>query len=169
MLGYVNNGGFDYPPSGLPFDRVIENVRGARTEIVVDENSNKVLRVEFHNTRVAFRHVSQLLLLQPGFYRLTGAAKSVDLRNDRGMQWTISCADGQQLVSTDRVAGTRPWSAFDVPFEVANREGCRVQSIRLVLAARIPAEQEIGGEIWYDDLRIVRGETTAASQPDKMD
>jgi hypothetical protein len=168
MLGLLNNGGFDHPVSGLPFDWMIGDVRGARTEIVVDENSNRALRVEFYNTRVPFRHVSQLLLLQPGTYKLQGEVKSAGLRNARGMQWTISCAEGrgQQLGATDRVADTMPWSSFEMSFDVPAGDGCRLQVIRLVLAARIASEQEAAGTIWYDSLRIEHDDgAAAASQP----
>jgi hypothetical protein len=170
MLGLLNNGGFDHPVSGLPFDWTIGAVRGARTEIVVDENSNRALRVEFHNTRVPFRHVSQLLLLQPGTYRLQGEVRSVGLRNERGMQWTISCREGkrQQLGATDRVRGSTGWTAFGMSFDVPEGDECRVQEIRLVLAARIAAEQEAAGEIWYDSLRIERNDNAAVvSQPNQ--
>jgi hypothetical protein len=166
-LDYLNNGGFDLPLSGLPFDWTIDGVNGARAAIVVDDNANKVLRVEFHDTRVAFRHVSQLLLLQPGSYQLTGAARSVELLNDRGMQWIIACADGEQIAATDRISGTRPWTPFSLTFEVPNRSGCAVQSLRLVLAARIPAEQRVRGEIWYDNLRIARDEISRQPRADR--
>lgn len=158
MLGHLNNGGFDHPISGLPFDWTVAYVRGARTSIVVDAESNRKLRVEFHNTRVPYRHVSQLLILQPGTYQLTGIVTSLGLANDRGMQWVISCVGGagQQLGATDRVSGTNPWRDFILPFEVPNSDDCRVQEIRLMLAARIAAEQQVAGEITYDSLHIER-------------
>jgi hypothetical protein len=160
MLGHLNNGGFDHPISGLPFDWRIESVRGARTEIVVDANANRALRVEFHNTRVPFQHVSQMLLLQPGEYRLHGQVRAVALTNERGMRWVISCVDDRRMVllETDRVTGSTPWTEFDAPFDVRDDDRCRAQEIRLVLAARIAAEQEVGGEIWYDGLQIERRE-----------
>ena len=157
-LAHLNNGGFDHPISGLPFDWIIANVRGARTSIVADAESNQRLRVEFYNTRVPYRHVSQLLILQPGSYRLTGAVKSTGLANERGMQWVISCAEGarQRLAETDRISGTTPWREFALPFEVPDQDECRAQEIRLTLAARIAAEQQVAGEISYDSLQIER-------------
>jgi hypothetical protein len=116
--------------------------------------------VEFHNTRVPFQHVSQLLLLQPGQYRLHGQVRAVALTNERGMRWVISCVEDRRkvLLETDRVTGSTPWTEFDAPFDVPDDERCRAQEIRLVLAARIAAEQEVGGEIWYDGLQIERRE-----------
>jgi hypothetical protein len=166
MLGLLNNGGFDTPISGLPFDWTIGNVRGARTEIVVDDKSNRALRVEFYNTRVPYRHVSQLLILRPGRYRLVGDVMSVDLKNERGLQWTVSCASGEQLAATNRVTGSTPWTKFEASFDVPDRAECRGQEVRLSLAARIAAEQEAVGEIWYDNLRIERTDPGAVEQPD---
>ncbi len=165
MLGLLNDGGFEYPVSGLPFDWTIGNVRGARSEIVADDASNHVLHVEFYNTEVPYRHVSQLLLLRPGEYRLSGKVKSANLQNERGMQWTITCMEGkhQQLAATDRIKGSIPWTTFDTTFEVPDSEDCRAQEIRLVLAARIAAERDVAGEIWYDDLAIESGGDAAAS------
>jgi hypothetical protein len=53
-------------------------------------------------------------------------------------------------------------------FDVPEGDECRVQEIRLVLAARIAAEQEAAGEIWYDSLRIERNDNAAVvSQPNQ--
>jgi hypothetical protein len=171
MLGLVNNGGFDHPASGLPFDWTISDVRGARTEIVVDDNFNRFLRVEFHGARVPFRHVSQTLLLQSGSYGLFGKVKSAGLRNARGLQWTITCAEGSRelLLATERVAGTMPWTHFNSSFDVPDREDCRAQEIRLVLAARIAAEQEVSGTIEFDSLRIEREEADRSASTSTRD
>ena len=153
-----DNGDFEFPISGLPFDWVFENVRGAQSDIAPAGAGGNALRVQFHNTRVPFRHVSQLLLLPPGGYRFSGAVQSVDLRNERGVHWTLSCAGGkgELLGETERVAGTRRWTDFELEFNVPSGPDCQAQVLRLVLAARIPSEQKAAGQIWYDNLKIVR-------------
>ena len=156
MLGHLNNGSFDFPISGLPFDWTIASVPGARSEVVVDDTANLALRVEFQGARVPYQHVWQTLLLRPGTYRLAGKVKAVDLQNERGLQWVITCIGGPQLVATDRVNGTQPWTEFETAFAVPNGQDCPAQDIRLVLPARLPAEQMAVGEIGYDDLRIER-------------
>lgn len=171
MLGLLNNGGFEFPVSGLPFDWTIGSLRGARTLIVL-EDSDRVLRVELFGGRVPFRHVWQHLLLQPGEYRLRGEVASAGLVTERGMQWVIACAEAQRevLLATERVSGTRPWTPFDATFTVPDGETCRAQEIRLILAARSPAEEEAEGEIRYDDLRIERVERPPGyAQPDRGD
>jgi hypothetical protein len=123
--------------------------------------TSHALRVQFHNTRVPFRHVSQLLLLKAGAYQLSGGARAVDFKNARGLQWTVTCAGGTKalLGESERIAGTTSWRRFEVAFTVPEAGECEAQVLRLVLPARIPAEQHASGTVWYDDLRIAQTET----------
>jgi len=83
-----------------------------------------------------------------------------DLRNDRGLVWSLSCSPGkQQLADSERFNGRRSWTPFAVDFEIP-REGCGSQLLRLRLDARVPAEQWVGGRAWFDDLRIARRSQT---------
>ncbi len=75
-LGQVNNGGFEQPVDGLPFGWLFANVRGTDTEVVSESASNRALRIQFHNTRVPYRHVSQVLLLRPGALQSVWKGKS---------------------------------------------------------------------------------------------
>ena len=163
-LATLNDGSFEAPISGLPFGWIIAPIRGANTRIVAESASNKALRVQFYNTRVPYRNVSQLLLLKPGAYNLTGQVKAAALANDRGLQWTITCYAGkkQTLGETDRISGTVAWREFSVAFAVPTEDGCEAQVLLLQLPARVPAEQEISGEIWFDDLAITRNEAVLA-------
>lgn len=165
-FGNVNNGGFDFPLDGLPFHWSIEKARGAETEVVTEDDDNRALRVRFQSGHVRYAHTSQLLLLRPGDYRLTGKVKPVALRNERGMQWTVSCASGdkQRIAETGRVSGTADWMPFAVDFSVPDNPDCEAQVLRLELAARVESERQISGEIWYDDLAITRIATPQASQ-----
>ncbi|MCX7064817.1 MAG: hypothetical protein NT024_09755, partial [Proteobacteria bacterium] len=97
------------------------------------------------------------LALAPGEYQLQGNVRVDNLRNERGLQWRVVCADDDRrvLAETERVSGTEPWQPFSAVFSVPER-ACRAQWLQLTLAARIPAEQYISGQAWYDDLRIIR-------------
>jgi hypothetical protein len=158
-IGYLANGGFSEEPTGFLFDWSLEPVAGAGAEIatVPDGDGNRALRIQFLDRRVAYRHVRQLLMLMPGRYRLTGRVKAEDLRNERGLHWTLSCADqpDTRLGASERVSGTTRWQRFDVAFEVP-ASGCRAQWLRLELAARIASERHVAGAIWYDDLAVSR-------------
>ena len=163
-LGQVNNGGFEQPVDGLPFGWLFANVRGADTEVVSESASNHALRVQFHNTRVPYRHVSQILLLRPGTYNLSGRVRAAALKNDRGLQWTISCySEGKEkLGETERFSGSIPWKGFSAAFVVPAEKGCEAQLLRLELPARVPAEQDISGDIWFDDMAITRTDAVLA-------
>ena len=154
--GDLYNGAFDQEPSDSPFDWTLGRVKGAQADLTLDEKGGNSLRVQFYNARVPFRHVSQVLVLSPGSYQLSGEVKAENLQNPRGLQWKIYCAvDGKDhLGETERTLGTAPWTHFEMHFNVPSRDDCGAQLLRLELAARIPAEQQISGEIWFDDLRI---------------
>jgi len=134
---------------------VIARVAGADVliskEPVADNNS---LRLLFYDRRVAFKHVSQILLLTPGHYRLSGRARLIDLRAAQGLTWTLSCAESEVLLGkTERFVGTSDWRYFEVGFSVLSAD-CGAQQLRLVLDARIAAEQQVSGEAWFDDLAV---------------
>lgn len=160
-ISYVYNGDFEYPLSGLPFDWMIGGITGAKTEIVEapDQKTGRAVRVEFANRRVAYRHLRKLLMLPPGGYSLTSSVRAKDLQNERGLVWRVSCAetDRQVLGETPPVTGTFDWVKKSILFEVPQTD-CRAQWLTLVLAARVALEEQISGEVWFDDLSIERAD-----------
>ena len=99
-------------------------------------------------------HQWQMLALAPGNYRLNGRVRLDDLRSDRGLVWTLSCAeDGRQLAETEPMSGHTAWRSFSLDFAVP-AEACGGQWLTLRVPARIAAEQRIGGVAWFDDLKI---------------
>jgi tetratricopeptide (TPR) repeat protein len=155
-LGNVYNGGFEFAPVDGGFDWRIGEVPGATIDRVgtAGATGERALRIAFDDQRVAFDHLRQLLALPPGAYRLEGRAKADGLRTPRGLVWEVLCADsGNVLAASEPVSGVTPWRAFAVDFEVpAGR--CGGQWLRLHLPARIPAERQIGGTVWFDDVAI---------------
>lgn len=167
-LGNVFNGGFEWEPGVGGFDWRLGRIAGARIARVGGDGvtGRVALRVAFEDQRVRFKHVSQLMALAPGRYRLQGRARPDQLRTDRGLVWTIACAgDGVALAETAPLRGNGPWREFEVEFDVPG-QGCGGQWLALVLPARIPAEQRIGGRAWFDDMKIVRV-TTPGRSPTK--
>lgn len=157
-LGNLFNGGFEREPSNSGFDWRFSRVPGAYIERESGQGvtGGFALRISFEGRRVAFQHVSQLLALSPGRYRLAGRSRADGLRNERGLVWTVFCADtNQSLVDTEPLTGQTPWRPFLKSFVVPT-EGCGGQWLRLAVPARVAAEQRIGGRAWFDDLRIVR-------------
>jgi hypothetical protein len=163
-LGNVHNGGFGFLPSGLPFDWTFEDVAGAKVSVIgrPDDNANLALRVEFNGNRVPFRHVSQMLLLRPGRYELKALGRADALENERGLWWTISCAEGKPLRETNRISGTSGWQELKMDFVVPD-EMCVAQRLELALAARIPIESQVSGEAWFDDIVVSQLKSVSGS------
>jgi hypothetical protein len=155
-IGNVYNGGFEVEPSQLGFDWRFDRVPGARVsrDQVTGSDGQYALRVEFEDRRVPFRHVRQLLALVPGTYRLQGRVRTDDLRGERGLVWTFTCAeDGRKIAETEPVKGRHDWKTFQIDL-VVPPEKCGGQWLTLRVPARIPAEQRLGGTVWFDDLSI---------------
>lgn len=157
-LANLFNGGFEREPSGMGFDWRFTQVPGAFIERLptAGAGGKVALRVSFEDRRVSFQHVRQMLALPPGRYRLDGRARAEGLRSERGLVWSVTCADdGKPVASTDPLAGVSPWRPFSVSFELPPGS-CGGQWLQLSVPARIAAEQRIGGRAWFDDMRIIR-------------
>ena len=155
-IGNVFDGDFAWAPTNSGFGWRIARVPGAEADLR-GLPGERYLHIRFANRRVPFRHVSQLLALPPGDYELRGRLRMDALHNERGLQWTLTCAEGQgeRIGETDRWSGSAPWRDFHATFTVPPT-GCGAQWLRLVLAARIPAEQQVSGTIDFAHLRIER-------------
>ena len=150
------NRDFDIPVDGLPFNWSLEPIPGVHIQIVSSIDSReRALLVEFAGARVRFTHVKQLMLLPAGDYSLSGKVRTEGLRTSRGLWWHIFCADGpaKTLANTQLVSGTMPWTDFTVKFQVPAAD-CKAQWLQLELPARIDAELQIEGQVWYQYLRI---------------
>lgn len=157
-IGNVFNGGFDWEPSNSGFGWRFDRVAGAHVDRAETPGAGNTyaLRIAFDNQRVPFSHVRQMLALTPGHYRLDGRARLDSLDTELGLVWQLTCAESnRQLASTSPFLGNSPWHPFSIEFTVPD-DGCGGQWLRLVLPARIPAEQRIGGVAWFDDLKISR-------------
>ena len=157
-IGNVFNGGFEAAPLTHGFDWRFGRVPGARIDrLPVNGAGGRVaLRVAFDDRRIPFAHVRQMLALPPGTYRFEGRAKPAGLRTERGLVWTLTCIPkpGTALAETDPLKGQGDWRDFGVDFTVP--DGCGAQWMTLRTPWRIAAEQRLGGQAWFDDLRITR-------------
>jgi hypothetical protein len=154
-IGNVYNGGFEFEPSQLGFDWQYRSSPGATVSRVQTSGAGgeRALRLEFEDRRIQFPRLQQVLALAPGSYRLRGRVRLDDLRSERGLVWTLTCATGTPLAETEPFSGRREWRQFEVQFVVPN-EKCGGQILSLRLPARIKAETRIGGVAWFDDLSI---------------
>ena len=160
-IGNVYNGSFEQEPSLQGFDWRFERIAGARIARapVAGTDGQLALQVAFEDRRVPFQHVRQLLALGPGAYRFSGRTRLDQLSSERGLVWTLTCAeDGRVLGETEPFSGQQDWRAFQLLFTVPD-VNCGGQWLTLRLPARIASEQRISGTAWFDSLQIERTPT----------
>ena len=150
----IYDGSFKRPPQNAGFGWRIFHVDGASAEQRTEMDAS-YLHLAFEDRRVPFGDVSQLLALQPGEYLLRGKVRSDGLRSERGLQWTVTCAEGPRtrIAESERFTGAFLWRDFKFGLVVPD-QGCGAQWLLLQIAARIPAERQIGGEIDFTDLHV---------------
>lgn len=162
-LGNVFDGDFAFPPGNGVFGWQISPVVGAdvRTAASTKADVGKTLAIDFDGTQITFRNVSQLLVLSPGRYVLHGKAQADALDTGRGLQWVLTCAEGQQqlLASSPLLVGTQPWQDFAVAFEVPG-DLCGGQWLRLQMGA----PDRISGHAAYAALSVERAPDAGQSE-----
>jgi hypothetical protein len=153
----LQDGGFDGVGRGPMLGWSVGKVPGADVLLAAPADAgNRALRVLFHDRRVPFQHVSQTLLLRPGRYQLYGRARLENLRAAMGLVWNLSCIESNApLGKSEHLLGSSGWRKFGFAF-VVPEANCGAQLLRLVLDARIAAEQQVVGEAWFDDMQIQR-------------
>jgi hypothetical protein len=157
----VSDGGFertdtDYRAgiSSTVFDWRIYNVANASAGIEVDaeKRDNKVLFGTVDGTSAA-AIAGRSLVLSPGRYELTYRIRSAESRQAETLQFTVRCADRDQLIgqpSTGALAGGS-WRGRSARFEVPP-VGCASQLLEL----RSSLLGEGRGEYFFDDIAIRR-------------
>lgn len=154
-LGNIFDANFIFPPSGNGFGWRITPAAGADVHTIKSavDGAGAALAIEFNAANLAFRDVSQLMVLSPGRYVLRGRAQSNGLDTARGLQWVLTCAEGspQVLASSPLLVGTQPWSDFSVAFEVPPSL-CGGQWLRLQMGA----PDRISGHAAYTKLSVER-------------
>jgi hypothetical protein len=153
--GYLFNGSFEVPPSGLPFDW--EMPQGANISVEIaqrpDGSNNQALFLMVGPGRVNFPGVFQWIMLPPGAYKFEGSLKG-EVAGQRGIVWRVSCLEGAPIGASRMILGSFPvWHSFEFAFTVPD-SGCRPQVVSLELAARSDAERLVSGSIWFEELSI---------------
>lgn len=157
QVGAVHNGRFELPLTNMPFDWVIPSSPGATVAITTPMGeTRKALHIEFGQGRVDFQGVHQYLVLTPGRYHLKVSQKG-EVTGRRGLQWIVQCADNaKRLGETSMFLGKiAEWQEVEAAFSVPVGS-CRLQQIRLHLAARSASEQLVKGAAWFTDAQIVK-------------
>lgn len=155
----IFDGGFESGIYNQAFGWVVSRSKNPRIkpDITYGIKGRKALQVSLRkNVPINFRHVSQRLMLEPGYYELALRYRTDTLKTTKGLSWRIRCIEGgsEVLVESIPLLGSNPWSKLSVDFEVP--ESCRVQLIRLEATSRFRHEQYFAGSLWFDDIEITR-------------
>src|SRR6185312_7568916 len=130
-IGFVFNGGFEYPISNVGFDWLVPKQDGVNVEAqsIQGARGNRALRIEFVRKRWSGVPVQQYMVLAPGKYRFEGRGRADGLDTWIGVQWGLYCVQqgspGRRLATSDRFRGTSEWVDFHDEFAVA--KDCPVQ------------------------------------------
>lgn len=155
QLGFLFNGEFELPLTGLGFDWQIE--KSERVEIgraAFEGDNRQALRLRFRLMRTPFKHLSQPLLLGPGAYEVAGSYRGLELMTDEGFRWVARCRvpDHTLLGESERIFSAEAWTSFRFQIEVP--PSCVYQELRLVSAAGTTATATSDGELWFDGMSI---------------
>lgn len=149
----IVNGEFAPPTHPAPFEWALGSSVGIVPEILPDpaRPDQSALRVE-HNGSASGTVVSQLLLLEPGEYRLAGEVRAETGTDANHFRWTVTCDETGRAVEVSRPAtpvGTN-WRPFSLTFDVPV-QGCRTQRLTLETT---PANQQGTVVGWFDRFSI---------------
>lgn len=148
-LAYVYDGTFEgretIPPFGWTFKTgagglaVIEDAPGGGKALLV--NSNGYTQADF---------ATQLVVLAPGVYRLTGRMQGSQRADAGGLGWTLICeVSGAVLLDAPAQPTNGRWRPFSAVFTVP--AGCPAQKLKLRSGS---GAGRAALDVWYDDLAI---------------
>lgn len=148
---WIFNSGFENQWTGEGFDWRVDPCTGVA--VVADEriahSGRRSLRIEFHAAEnLDFHHVSQMVWLSPGRYRLRAWMRTQDLSTDEGVGLNILD------VNTAALTGTHDWTELASEFSVRGApQIARVQIVRRP-SARFDSRPQ--GTVWIDDVELKR-------------
>lgn len=164
QVGYVFNGGFEYAPTGIGFDWVLqqrpEREAGHSADVMQTSGAagRRALRIAYNGKRQAEPAVRQFLALAPGPYELSGLARIESIKAVRGVHWTMRCAvgsgPGRLIGASERFVGSGEWRRFSAALDVP--AACPGQVLQLEFAGDEAAAAFVSGTAWFDDLTLRR-------------
>jgi hypothetical protein len=163
-VGFVFNGSFEFPSSGIGFDWNLQPRSGREvghvTEVVQahDVSGKRALRVSYNGKLQSGPPVWQYLNLAPGSYVLTGLVRTDGIKALRGVQWTVRCVDLTRtlgvVASSERFLGSGEWRTFAMDLRID--PPCRGQVLQLEPIVAEGSAAFVSGTAWFDDLKLTR-------------
>lgn len=151
------NGEFADQEAVLPFGWQLGVGPGISVGLLNDDRRPELtaLRV-IHDARNAQELASQLVLMEPGTYRLSGRQRLENGRGRTGFAWQVQCVESSEIISEVRFAldmdAQADWSSFQARV-VVPAQGCTAQIVKLV---PINTGRRTDIVIWFSQLALER-------------
>ncbi len=157
----IYDGGFDLPTRDLYFDWTLQPQKNLK--LAIDKrpgNTNDgALKIDFFGYSGNFAQVSQILRLTPGTYASSFETSGQNFVSEGGLQLHIGCLETGILIGrSDAVRQNKAWTTMQFGFSVPT-EKCDTQLLRLVSASKAKLDNQMSGQIYFDNFSI---ELTAA-------
>jgi hypothetical protein len=156
----IYNAGFVQPfeEDGFDWEATAQRPIGRAGAIIgrgSDETRGPLLEIRFTGRPFAVPLIRQHLFLGPGRYRLHGDYKTVQLRMEQGLAWTVRCTatptEAGRSQSLNDTSNT--WHRFEFVFSVPPRCGW-VASLQLEAFAPLDATLGSRGHASFDALAL---------------
>ena len=147
----VYDGGFNHPVRSMRFDWTFKPAKGYAYRIFPRNTASmdKTLQIDFLDFEGNFSHLSQLIRLVPGRYRLSGEVRSENLQPDNNLVFRLYCLSpaGERLVEeTNPLPQSGQWIGFEKTVNVPEVE-CSNQILRLESLATTSGFPLLRGQI----------------------
>jgi hypothetical protein len=151
------NGDFEAEFTGAALDwklRPADGATAARSSVVAHTGTSS-LRVDFQGqANVAFDHVSQTAVVEPGLYRFRAFVKTDDITTDQGLRFRIADANSPARLEmiTDGFTLTHDWTEVDRLVRIPT--ATRLVTVQVVRQASMKFDNKIRGTAWVDDVSL---------------
>ena len=159
FLGNIFDGGFNLTPSNDGFGWRTHPDPAYRLDMInpLNKKEARTLEVIFNGSLPKRAMLmQQLLLLEPGTFRLSGEVNTEQLKAGEGLLWRLQCFNGVEITRTMLFQGNLAWKTFSQDFAVPVSADCRVQHLSLAISADINQPFIYEGIARFRNLTILR-------------
>ena len=154
----VFNASFEREPTGTALDWNITPDQHAEAswDVATALHGSRSLKVRFDGeANIAYRHVYQKVVVNPGRMRFRAAIRARGLTSDQGVGFRIYDAERPSRVDqrTKTVSGTCYWKTLEIKISVPRHS--RLLQIQLVRQPSSKFDNKLAGTVWIDDISLV--------------